>query len=110
MDPLAITFDSVGLASVGMPVLLFSPQDTSHLSAGLNSGAVAADLPHPPRHVVVPGNHFVFIDPCPPDMTAKAPEICLDQPGVDRPAIHARIEAEVSHFLRDSLQGRQANR
>ena len=107
MDPLAITFDSAGLASVGMPVLLFNPQDTSYLIAEHNASVVASGLPQPPQQVVVPGNHFVFIDPCPPDMKAKAPEICLDQPGVDRPAIHARIEAEVSGFLRGCLSDSQ---
>jgi predicted dienelactone hydrolase len=107
MDPLAITFDAAALASVRIPVLLFHPEDSSYLRAGANSSAVAAGLPQPVRQVAVPGNHFVFIDPCPSDIATKAPEICRDGPGVDRAAIHGLIEAEVSRFLRSNLRGGQ---
>jgi hypothetical protein len=64
---------------------------------------VAAGLPHPPREITVPGNHFVFIDPCPPDLAAKVPAICQDALGVDRAAIHRRLEGKISDFLQQNL-------
>jgi predicted dienelactone hydrolase len=60
-------------------------------------------LPATPQQQIVPGGHFVFIDPCPPQVAADAPLICQDAPGVDRPAIHSQIENQVADFLHAHL-------
>ncbi|WP_180736660.1 hypothetical protein [Paraburkholderia sp. PGU19] len=55
-----------------------------------------------PQQHVVPG-HFVFVDPCPPQIAADTPLICQDAPGFDRPAIHHQIANQVVDFLRAHL-------
>jgi predicted dienelactone hydrolase len=103
MDPLAIPFDAEALAAVRMPVLLIRPASDDYLKAEANAASVAASLPQPPLQVTVPGSHFVFIDPCPPEMAARLPALCQDAPGIDRAAIHRQIESEISDFLRRRL-------
>jgi hypothetical protein len=62
-----------------------------------------AALPRPPRLEVVPGGHFIFVDPCPPALEKEAPAVCKDAADVDRAAVQQRIEAEIAEFLRQNL-------
>lgn len=103
LDPLGVMFDKAGLSNVRMPTLLYRPQDDAYLGSAGNALAVAAALPTPPEIRVVPGKHFVFIDPCPPAIVAEAALICEDAPGVDRAAIHREMERDIVAFLRAHL-------
>ncbi|PYE88250.1 alpha/beta hydrolase family protein [Phyllobacterium leguminum] len=103
MDPLSFVFDKASLAAIKIPVLLLRPKDDAYMSAAPNALALAKDLPTPPEQIVVPGRHFVFIDPCPEKLAAEAPLICKDGPSVDRTAIHRTIEHDVADFLRAHL-------
>jgi predicted dienelactone hydrolase len=102
MEPWGALFDRNGLTSVDMPTLLYRAEG-SDLKADGNIFALAAALPHPPRQELVPGGHFIFFGPCPPALEADAPAVCKDAPGVDRAAVHRRIEAEIGDFLRRKL-------
>jgi predicted dienelactone hydrolase len=102
LDPLAIFFDANSLASVHIPTLLVRPENDSYLKAA-PSVALASGLPEPPQQIVVQGSHFVFIDPCPPAVAESAPEICKDEQGVDRRAIHTTLENKILTFLRAHL-------
>jgi predicted dienelactone hydrolase len=102
MDPLAFTFDAEALRAVQIPTLLIRPASDDYLRAPPNAAAVAAGLPHPPQQSTVPGSHFVFLDPCPPALAEEVP-VCRDAPGIDRVAIHRKIEGEISDFLRRNL-------
>jgi predicted dienelactone hydrolase len=102
MDPLGALFDRDALTAVRMPVLLYRAEH-SELGAEGNIFALAAALPRPPRQESVPGGHFVFIDPCPPAVAELLPAACKDAAGVDRAAIHRRVETEVADFLRNNL-------
>jgi predicted dienelactone hydrolase len=102
LDPLGAIFSRDSLVTVDMPVLLYRAEQ-SRLKAEGNALALAAALPRPPRQEVVPGGHFAFIDSCPESLRAELADACEDPPGVDRAAIHARVEAEVSAFFRDAL-------
>ncbi|QAU45306.1 hypothetical protein EAS54_36910 [Bradyrhizobium guangzhouense] len=102
MDPFGAPFDRDALTAVQMPALLYRAEH-SELAAAGNIFALAAALPRPPRQETVPGGHFVFIDPCPPALVKEVPVFCKDAEGVDRAAIHRRIEAEVADFLRNNL-------
>jgi predicted dienelactone hydrolase len=102
MEPFGALFDRNGLTSVGMPTLVYRAE-VSALKADGNILALAAALPHPPRQETVPGGHFIFFGPCPPALEADAPAVCKDAPGVDRAAVHRRIEAEICDFLRRNL-------
>jgi predicted dienelactone hydrolase len=103
MDPLSFLFDASGLVSVRMPMLLFRPADDGYLSSKGNALALAAMLPVPPQQIVVSGGHFVFIDPCPPELADTIPMVCKDAPGVDRKAVHGELESAISKFLRENL-------
>ena len=102
MEPWGALFDRNGLTSADMPTLLYRAE-SSDLKAEGNILALAAALPHPPRQETVPGGHFIFVDPCPPALEAEAPVSCKDAPGVDRAAVHRRIEVEIGDFLRRNL-------
>jgi predicted dienelactone hydrolase len=102
MEPFGALFDRDGLTSVNVPTLLYRAGD-SDLKADGNIIALAAALPHPPRQEAVPGGHFIFFDPCPAVVEAEFPAVCRDAAGVDRAAVHRRIEAEIAAFLRQHL-------
>ena len=103
LDPLATMFDAPGLAAINLPVRLYRPQDDAYMKAAKNAVALARNLPRPPQEFTVPGRHFVFVDPCPEAVAAEAALVCLDEPGVDRPAVHRRLESEVTEFLKGNL-------
>lgn len=103
LDPLATMFDAAGLAAVRLPVQLYRPQDDVYMKSGANALALAGNLPLSPQMSMVPGRHFVFIDPCPEVIAAEAAMICRDEPGIDRLALHRQLESEITAFLKDSL-------
>ncbi|MBK5925460.1 dienelactone hydrolase [Rhodovulum sulfidophilum] len=103
LDPLAVMFDATGLADVGIPVLLFRPQEDIYMRSAANAVALARDLPRAPQEIVLPGTHFTFVDPCPKDIAGKAAMVCNDPPGIDRPAIHRSLEDDVIAFLNETL-------
>lgn len=103
LDPLATMFDAAGLAGVRMPVLLYRPQDDAYMKAGANARALAKNLPLPPQEAIVPGRHFVFVDPCPPKIVAESAMICRDEPGIDRAVLHRKMENEIAVFLKKYL-------
>lgn len=103
MDPLSMLFGKAGLASVSIPIELFRPRDDSYLNAEHNALALARGLPTPPLQIVVPGRHFVFIDPCPQSLMAEAATLCRDDPEVDRIAIHRDLQDDIAAFLRRQL-------
>jgi predicted dienelactone hydrolase len=96
-------FDSKGLETVQMPTLLLRPESGNYLRSEANALALASSLPKPAQQIVVPGSHFVFIDPCPAEVAHAAAAQCQDVPGVDRTAIHRTIETEIVNFLRKAL-------
>jgi hypothetical protein len=49
---------------------------------------------------------FVFLAPCPSAFAARIPIICTDPPGVDRAAIHSRLNTEMIDFFRRTLAPR----
>jgi predicted dienelactone hydrolase len=104
MAPLAVVFDEEGLSGVSVPVRLYRAADDRHVQNRWNAGNVAANLPAAPELVTVPGDHYVFLPPCPEAFAAEVPEVCTDAPGVDRAAIHARIAEELVDFFDRTLK------
>jgi predicted dienelactone hydrolase len=102
LEPYGAPFERKGLASLDLPALIYSASQ-SDLRAEGNALAVAKALARPPQQAVVPGSHFVFVDPCSPILATRAPDICRDPPGTDRAAIHQRFKREISDFLRANM-------
>jgi predicted dienelactone hydrolase len=101
LDPYGSPFDPKGLASIDLPALVYTASQSDLRPEG-NALAVAKALPRS-QQIVLPGNHFVFVDPCSPTFAPLAREACTDPPGTDRAAIHQRLKREISDFLRANL-------
>jgi predicted dienelactone hydrolase len=103
-NPLAVYFTAPSFASVKVPVQLWN---TEHGGDGVEPHDVAAvdkNLPAPHEYHLVPNaGHFVFLAPCPADLTARRPELCIDPPGFDRIAFHKQLDADVLAFFRANL-------
>ena len=102
LEPYGAPFAPKGLASVDRPALVYVALRSDLRPEG-NGLAVAKALARPPQQVVLPGSHFVFVDPCSPILAARAPEACSDPPDTDRAAIHERVRWEIADFLRANL-------
>ncbi len=50
--------------------------------------------------------HFVFLAPCSAALARAVPAICTDPPGIDRVAIHEKLNAEMAAFFRRTLADR----
>jgi predicted dienelactone hydrolase len=103
-NPLAVYFTAGSFASVKVPVQLWN---TEHGGDGVEPEDVAAvdkSLPAPHEYHSVPNaGHFVFLIPCPADLAARRPELCVDPAGFDRAAFHRQFNAEVLAFFRANL-------
>lgn len=103
MAPLGLLFDGPGLARVDVPVRIYRAENDRLVQNQWNADHVAGLLPKPPEVITVPGGHFIFIAPCPPALAAEAPQGCTDAAGIDRPAVHAQIAADLVDFFRRTL-------
>lgn len=98
-------FDRRGLASVIVPIRLYRAEADEVLPHPYYAEHVRLMLLRAPEYVVVPAaGHYVFLAPCSPTLKQSAPEICVDPPGVDRAAFHARLNAEIEDFFRRTLR------
>jgi predicted dienelactone hydrolase len=102
LEPYGAPFERKGLGSLDLPILIYAASQSDLRPEG-NALALAKALPRPPQQVAVPGSHFVFVYPCSPALSARAPEVCSDPPGTDRVALHQRFRQEISDFLRANM-------
>ena len=103
-DPLAIVFGSESLAAVKVPVQLWASERGGDGVVLHDVAAVDASLPAKHDYHVVPNaGHFAFLAPCPAVLVKERPELCVDAPGFDRAAFHARFDADVLAFFRTWL-------
>ncbi len=102
MAPVGVFFDAAGLAGIDIPLKLYEATDDHVIVNAWNTDHVLALLPHPAEHRTVPGDHFVFLAPC-PEAAAALPQLCTDAPGIDRAAIHREINGEILDFFDRSL-------
>jgi len=101
---LGYVFDRAGLAKVQVPVRLYRPSADEILAHPWNAERIAQMLPTPPEYEVLDrAGHFVFLAPCPTLFALRLPAICRDAPGIDRAAIHERLNAEMTAFFRRTL-------
>jgi predicted dienelactone hydrolase len=99
LAPLGLPFGSGALDEVNVPVRLYEAEHDTMLLREPNAAAILAVLPHPPEHAVIEGGHFVFVDPCPPALARTLRATCGDAAGIDRVAIHERLESEIRDFF-----------
>lgn len=98
-------FDRAGLADVTVPVRLYRAENDAVLRHPWNAQRIADNLPRPPEYQVIAGaGHYVFLVPCPADIAADSDLLCVDPPGVDRAAIHRRLNDEMVDFFSRALK------
>ncbi|MCD9027420.1 hypothetical protein LDO26_04220 [Luteimonas sp. BDR2-5] len=104
MAPTSVPFDADGLAAVTAPVFVAYAEQDRILPPAENAGHLLALLPDGTGQLAVPdADHWVFLPTCPAAMAQAAPTICTDPPGVDRGAVHARVNARALAFFRETL-------
>jgi predicted dienelactone hydrolase len=103
MAPAGILFDAQGLSTITAPVRVYRAADDRLVQNTWNADHVARLLPRAPEVVTVPGNHFIFLAPCPPALAAEVPVACEDSRGIDRARIHDEIAAQLVDFFDGTL-------
>jgi predicted dienelactone hydrolase len=97
-------FDRDGLSKVHVPILLYRPSEDDLVPHPWGAERIAQLLPTLPEYHVLEGaGHFVFFAPCPWLLSWTARQVCTDPAGIDRTAIHERLNAEMIAFFRRSL-------
>lgn len=91
-----IYFDRRGLANVKAAVRIYVAEADEVVHQSYNEDNVRRALPQPPEYVVVPRGHFVFVSPCRRPISGG---LCNDAAGVDRVAIHRRMNGEIKDFF-----------
>jgi predicted dienelactone hydrolase len=74
------------------------------LSPKANAAFVAAHIPGA-KFTLYPGGvgHYTFLDTCTETGRKGSPGLCVDRPGVDRDAIHARTAKKAVAFFDRTL-------
>lgn len=104
MAPLGLVFDQAGAAAIDRPVDLWYGEADHVLPPPYNALHLKPLIRTLARSTMVPkADHWVFLAPCSPELAQDAREICSDPPGVDRTAVHARINADALAFFRQSF-------
>jgi predicted dienelactone hydrolase len=101
-------FEQAGLANVQIPVRLYRARADEMLTSPWNGERFAQLSPVRPKYVVLEdAGYFAFLLPCSAQLASSAPSICTDPPGIDRAAIHTRLNAEMIAFFQRSLGSKQ---
>lgn len=104
MSPPAGYFNQQSLAKISVPIYLYAAANDSVLPIKYNASILKKEIPSIVAYSEVPNaDHFVFLSPCSASMKAIAPALCTDPPGVDRQAIHARINHDAVAFFNNHL-------
>jgi len=89
---------------VTVPVRLYRPTVDQVLRHPYNAEQVRRSLPKAPEYVEIEGaGHYVFLAPCSDALRRVAPEICSDPNGIERSALHARLNSEMVDFFERTL-------
>jgi predicted dienelactone hydrolase len=104
MAPTSVMFDRDGVEGIEAPVFLYYGTDDRRLLPSEHVLHLAPLLRSPPEtRAVADADHWVFLAPCTAELAEAAPTICTDPPGVDRIAVHSRINADAVKFFRRAL-------
>lgn len=98
-------FDRTGLANVDVPIRLYRAENDDVLRHPWHAQRIADNLPARPEYEVIAGaGHYVFLVPCGAEAAARLPMLCTDPPGVDRAAVHRKLNGEMVDFFTRTLK------
>ena len=104
MAPFSVPFGKAGLSPITRPVFLYYAQNDQVLWPKYNALQSAPLIKTLVGLKMVPkAGHYVFLSPCSPKLAQGNAEICQDPSGVDRAAVHRRINAHALRFFRNAL-------
>jgi predicted dienelactone hydrolase len=103
MAPLSVMFDEKSVADIKIPLKVYKASDDQELRNPWNTDHLLSVLPANVERGEVQGGHFVFLAPCSAALTAAVPDVCVDARGVDRAAIHAKLNGEIVDFFNRTL-------
>lgn len=89
------------LQAITKPMLIFRAAQDNAIRHPYTEQWLVDNLGRKPEYHVVPGEHLIFLAPCPP---GRHDEICSDKPGIDRRAIHAKIDDLMRDFFERNLK------
>lgn len=103
-DPPTLVFSKGSYADVKIPLQLWATERGGDGVLPQYVAELHGDLPAPHEYrTVANSGHFAFLAPCPPEMAAAVPEICVDAPGFDRVAFHKELNAATLAFFAKHL-------
>jgi predicted dienelactone hydrolase len=92
---------------VKAPIQLWASQSGGDGVLPETTTALVDMLPKKPEFHRVSGSaHFVFLAPCPEDLSRVAPELCVDEKGFDRIAFHNEFDEKALEFFRANFPER----
>ncbi|WP_197723521.1 alpha/beta hydrolase family protein [Pragia fontium] len=104
LAPLSVVFPPTELKSIAAPMLIYVGEKDRELSPDENAIALARDIQSDNQLNIIPNaGHFTFLAPCSPQMAREISALCLDNPDVNRLAIHQQINMEIASFLTKTL-------
>ena len=103
MAPTSVAFDANAVKGVTIPVRLYKAENDQVLRNQWNADHLLAILPPTTEHGVLPGGHYIFLNTCSDALRKDAPDICTDPPGMDRTALHVKLDAEIVDFFDRTL-------
>jgi predicted dienelactone hydrolase len=97
-------FGPGSLKDVKIPIQLWRASNDEQVPDEWNTLLIRQELPKPPEeHVVIGAGHFAFLPPCGEALARQAPQICTDDPQLDRHAFHRDFNSEVVAFFKKTL-------
>jgi predicted dienelactone hydrolase len=105
LDPAAGPgFSAATLAAVRASVLVVGSTDNDFLPFEQHAGRYAKYLARATLVKLEGGEgHFVYVNTCNSDLAIDGVPLCVDRPGVDRDAVHARLAPQILMFLRHAF-------
>lgn len=104
LAPLSVIFSPEELKLIKAPFLIFVGDKDEELSPDANATALGHDMQGMAMlQVVHDAGHFTFLAPCSPDLSREMPALCVDRKGVDRVALHQKINSDIGAFFKNSL-------
>ncbi len=105
LDPAAgPAFGEAALGALDVPVLVVGSRHGDFLPYEHHAGRYARLIPGATVVELDGGEgHFVYLNACSSDIAALGVSLCVDRPGVDRAATHARLGPLIDTFLRRAL-------
>lgn len=105
-DPLSFFPTADSLKAVKAPIQLWGSEYGGDGVLPQSVVSLSKNLPNKPDFHAVPGAaHFAFLAPCPAELAASQPEICVDNAGFDRGDFHREFNAGILAFFAAKLNG-----